>query len=383
MAAAGTTGRRAPTETLGSAVHAVQWLDAGPTVRLLDQRRLPAAEAYLDCTTESALQDAIRTLAVRGAPAIGIAAAYGVAQAMRQAADAGLRVDVGTATSEAFDACAAAVIARYAATRPTAVNLFWALDAMARCVRATAGVLPGPRAAALFAAARALHLDDAACCLAIGRHGAPLLLDGGVITHCNTGALATGGIGTALGVVRTALAMGRRLHVYIDETRPLLQGARLTAWECQRDGIAATLLADSMAAVLLRAGRIQAAIVGADRIAANGDSANKIGTYGLAVLCRYHGVPFYVAAPTSTIDRTCPHGAAIPIEERQPDELTHVAGVRVAPAGVDVFNPAFDVTPAELIAGIVTEEGVARAPFAPDLEAMVTRAALRRAGGAS
>ena len=368
---------RAAAPVPASAVHAVQWSDAGPIVRLLDQRRLPECETYLDCTAESEVQEAIRSLAVRGAPAIGVAAAYGVAQALRQAVDRGL------ADGAAFEAWAADVIARYGATRPTAVNLFWALDAMARCVRATATAALDVRADALVAAARALHADDAACCLAIGRHGAPLLPDGGVITHCNTGALATGGLGTALGVVRSARAAGRQLHVYIDETRPLLQGARLTAWECQRDGIPATLLADSMAVVLLRSGRIQAAIVGADRIAANGDAANKIGTYGLAVLCRHHGVPFYVAAPTSTVDRACAHGDAIPIEERRADEVTHIAGVRCAPAGISVFNPAFDVTPADLIAGIVTEEGVARAPFASDLEAMVTRAALRRAGGAS
>jgi methylthioribose-1-phosphate isomerase len=347
-------------------IQAVQWLAHGPTVRLIDQRRLPQETVWLDCTEPSQVMQAIRTLAVRGAPAIGIAAAYGIAQALAQMA-------------EPFDEQLALSCQEFAATRPTAVNLFWAIDRMRRAGERSRGLSTELRVAALAAEAQAIHADDIACCEAIGRHGAALMpAEGGVLTHCNTGALATGGHGTALGVIRSAVAAGKRLHVWVDETRPLLQGARLTAWECAQDGLSATLISDNMAAHVLHLGRVQAAIVGADRIAANGDSANKIGTLGVAILCHHFGVPFYVAAPTSTVDLDCPNGAAIPIEERRPDEVTHLGGQRVAAEGTGVFNPAFDVATADLIAGIITEEGVARPPFTADLQAMVARAQRRR-----
>lgn len=354
--------------TVTTAIRAISATEGPPAaVRLIDQRRLPDAQVHLDCRHEDEVMEAIRTLAVRGAPAIGVAAGYGIALAMAR--------DPG----EEFDRRLAEVARAFAATRPTAVNLFWAIDAMQREGSASAGRPLALRQAALWRKARAIDDDDIACCLRIGAHGAPLLPeDGGVITHCNTGALATAGIGTGLGVIRTAIARGHRLHVYVDETRPLWQGARLTAWECVQDAIPATLLCDNMAAHLLRMGRVQAAIVGADRIAANGDSANKIGTYGLAVLCAHHGVPFYVAAPTSTVDLDCADGGGIPIEQRRSDEVTHPGGRACAPSGIAVFNPAFDVTPAALIAGIVTEEGVARPPFGADLSAMVARARARR-----
>jgi methylthioribose-1-phosphate isomerase len=309
---------------------------------------------------------AIRTLAVRGAPAIGIAAAYGIAQAL-------------TLLPEPFDEQLDLSCREFAATRPTAVNLFWAITRMRACGDKSRGQATSARVQALVTEALALHTDDIACCEAIGRHGAALMpAAGGVLTHCNTGALATGGHGTALGVIRSAIAAGKQLHVWVDETRPLLQGARLTAWECAQDGIPATLISDNMAAHVLHLGRAQAALVGADRIAANGDSANKIGTLGVAILCKHFGVPFYVAAPTSTVDLDCPDGAAIPIEERRPEEVTHIGEHRVAASGTGVFNPAFDVATADLIAGIITEEGVARPPFTADLQAMVARAKTRR-----
>jgi methylthioribose-1-phosphate isomerase len=353
---------------------AVAWLDRGPVVRLLDQRKLPTETVYLDCATPAEVMEAIRTLTVRGAPAIGIAAAYGVAQAMTQAVDAGLK-DAG------FQAELDAQCQAFAQTRPTAVNLFWALDKMRARGSALLGQPARIRAEELVHEAQRIHAEDIACCLAIGAHGAALLPQtGGILTHCNTGGLATGGHGTALGVLRSAIAMGKDLHVWIDETRPLLQGARLTAWECAQDGLPATLITDNMSAHLMKLGKVQAAITGADRIARNGDSANKIGTYAVAILCKYHGIPFYIAAPTSTVDLACPHGDAIPIEERRAEEVTRYGGMQVAAEGIGVFNPAFDVVPAALISGIVTEQGVARAPFTADLEAMVARA---RSGGLS
>jgi methylthioribose-1-phosphate isomerase len=255
--------------------------------------------------------------------------------------------------------------AELAATRPTAVNLFWALERMARSTPA----LPER----LDAEAVRIHQEDIDFCVAIGRHGAPLLPDGAVLTHCNAGALATGGYGTALGVIRAAWAAGRRLPVYADETRPFLQGARLTAWELRRSGIAVTVITDSMAAHLMQRGAIQSVVVGADRIAANGDTANKIGTYGVALAARAHGLPFLVAAPRSTVDLATSEGAAIPIEERAAGEVSHVGGVAVVPEGVPVCNPAFDVTPAALITAIVTDLGVARPPFGESLAALLAR----------
>ena len=345
--------------------HAVAWVERGPIVRLLDQRKLPGATVYLDCTGPEQVMEAIRTLTVRGAPAIGVTAGYGIAQAMTLAVAQGLP-DVE------FDAHLDQICLAFAATRPTAVNLFWAIAKMRACGGSNLGQTGTFRAQALVREAQRIHAEDIACCLAMGEHGAALLPQtGGVLTHCNTGGLATGGHGTALGVIRSAVAQGKQLHVWIDETRPLLQGARLTAWECAQDGLPATLITDNMAAHVMKLGKVQAAITGADRIARNGDSANKIGTYGVAILCKYHGIPFYIAAPTSTVDLACPSGDAIPIEQRQADEVTHLGGVQIAAAGTGVFNPAFDVVPAALIAGIVTEFGVARAPFTADLEAMV------------
>ena len=307
---------------------------------LLDQTRLPGERRELRYDDWRQMVEAIRAMVVRGAPAIGVAAAYGVAVAARG----------GRATFlEACDGLAAA--------RPTAVNLSWAIERM----RAVAAAAPDDELVdRLERAATELHRDEVERCLAIGEHGAGLLAAGArVLTHCNAGALATGGYGTALGVIRSAHRRDPRLSVWVDETRPLLQGARLTAWELEQDGIPATLLADSMAGWVMHEGRVDAVVVGADRIAANGDAANKIGTYALSVLARAHGVPFYVAAPTSTIDAAAATGADIPIEQRDPGELAGVS----APAGVAVYNPAFDVTPAANITAIVTELGVHRPPY--------------------
>jgi methylthioribose-1-phosphate isomerase len=309
----------------------------GDRIRLIDQRRLPGELVVVEATTVAALCDYIATLAIRGAPAIGVAGAMGVALAVVRGEDP------------------VAAGARLRATRPTAVNLGWGID------RALAAADP-------VAEAIRLAVDDVERNRAIGRHGAPLLAGvANVLTHCNTGALATVGWGTALGVIRAAHDAGTALHVWVDETRPVLQGARLTAWECDRLGIPATLVADVMAAALMRAGRVDAAIVGADRITANGDVANKIGTYAVAVACRHHGIPFYVAAPRSTFDHTLASGDAIEIERRGPEEVALVGGVRIAPVGIAVENWAFDVTPAELVTAWITEDGVFHRPPGPDV----------------
>ena len=304
-------------------------------LRLIDQTRLPAELVHVDCRTVEQVWEAVKTLRVRGAPAIGVAAAYGVV----------IGAAAGRAVGEVCD---------YLATsRPTAVNLFWALDRMR--TRADGGT------AALLAEARAIQDEDAAMCAAIGRHGAELFRDGdGVLTHCNAGALATAGAGTALAAIYAAATAGKSLRVFADETRPLLQGARLTAWELMQAGIDVTLICDNTAAQVMREGRVQRVIVGADRIAANGDAANKIGTYTVALTAAAHGIPFYVAAPSSTFDLSIPDGAAIPIEQRAAEEVTEGFGRRTAPAGVKVYSPAFDVTPARLIAAIITEKGVIR-----------------------
>jgi methylthioribose-1-phosphate isomerase len=338
-------------------IKAVEWLgDAGGCLRLLDQTRLPAEVVFRDLRTVDEVIEAVRSLRVRGAPAIGVAAAFGV---VLHAANFG-----GDGLHEAAE--------RIAASRPTAVNLRWAVERMLRSGRGRGKDL----AERLLAEARAIQAEDEATCAAIGRHGAALIANGaGVLTHCNTGALATAGIGTALGVVLTACEQGKGVHVFADETRPLLQGARLTAWELAQAGVPCTLLCDSMAAQVMKEGRVQLVIVGADRIAANGDTANKIGTYGLAVLARAHGLPFYVAAPASTFDLSLPGGDGIPIEQRAPAEVTHGFGGQTAPDGVAVYNPAFDVTPARLIAGLITEYGVIR----PVTEAAI-RAALEQPG---
>ncbi len=328
------------------------WEDGAPVI--LDQTLLPAREDYLRIETVEAMAEAICRLRVRGAPLIGVAAAYGMALSARR-----------NAAAPDFLGAVRADRLRLMGTRPTAVNLFWALD---RAMAEIEGAYAAGGAAGAAEAARGLadrmKREDAAVNRTIGAHGQALIADGdGILTHCNAGALATAGHGTALGVIRSAVEAGKRVHVYADETRPLLQGARLTAWELQKDGIPVTVQSDGMAAVLMAAGKIQRVIVGADRIARNGDTANKVGTYGLAVLAKAHGIPFYVAAPRSTIDPDIASGALIPIEMRDPDEMRLFQGVRSAPEGVDAFNPAFDVTGAALIAGIVTEAGVLRPPY--------------------
>ncbi|MBK9519213.1 MAG: S-methyl-5-thioribose-1-phosphate isomerase [Anaeromyxobacter sp.] len=317
-------------------------------VRLLDQRRLPGEETWLELSSADQVADAIRTLAVRGAPAIGVAAAYGVAvEARRGATVQRLR--------EASETLAHA--------RPTAVNLEWAVRRIGRRI--------GLGAAEVLAEAHAIRDEDEAACRRLGALGAPLLPPGAtVLTHCNAGALATAGYGTALGVVRAAVEAGNRVRVLADETRPFFQGARLTAWELHRDGIPVTVLTDGMAGWLMSRGEISCVVVGADRVAANGDVANKIGTYSLAVLAAHHHLPFYVAAPWSTVDRATPDGDAIPIEERGADEVLVIGGQRIAPVGVPARYPAFDVTPASLVTALITERGLVRAPYPEGLSAL-------------
>ncbi len=327
-------------------------------VALLDQRRLPHEEAWVRLETPEAVAAAIRDMVVRGAPAIGVAAGFGMALAARAARE----LDE-TAFRERIDAAAAAL----AAARPTAVNLAWAVgrvqDAVRRALEDGASVAEA--AARAEREAVAIKDEDVAANRAMGRHGSMLVPDGArVLTHCNAGALATGGYGTALGVIRAAVEEGKQVSVLADETRPWLQGSRLTAWELQKDGIPVTVIADNMAGSLLARGEVDLVVVGADRIARNGDVANKIGTYPLAVLARRHGVPFYVAAPLSTFDPICPSGDEIPIEERAAEEVTHLAGVRLVPEGVSARNPAFDVTPSAFVTAIVTEAGIVRAPYA-------------------
>ncbi len=321
-------------------------------LRMIDQTRLPIEFVEIDCRDVSAVWEAIKVLRVRGAPAIGIAAAYGVCLGVQSA--------VGHDPSEFFERLHEA--ADYLATsRPTAVNLFWALDRMRRTAERLQNRPTSEIASLLLAEAQAIHEEDRQMCRAIGRHGAELLRDGqGVLTHCNAGGLATSDYGTALAVFFAAAESGKTLHVYADETRPLLQGARLTAWELQQRGIDVTVICDNMAAQVMREGRVQAVVTGADRIAANGDTANKIGTYGVALLAAAHKIPFYIAAPSSTFDLSIQSGAEIPIEQRDPREVTHGFGRQTVAEGVRVYNPAFDVTPAELIAGIICERGVIR-----------------------
>ncbi len=310
-------------------------------VRLLDQRLLPMEEKWVECRSYKDVARAIKEMVVRGAPAIGIAAAYGVVLGVRE----------GAPLDEVY--------AALAATRPTAVNLFWALEKMRKVAPQSEQLLQR--------VARRIHDDDIASCRAIGQHGAPLLPEGGVLTHCNAGGLATGGYGTALGVLRAAFEQGRRLHVFVDETRPFLQGARLTAWELKQVGIPATVITDNMAAHFMQRGEIQSVVVGADRIAANGDVANKIGTYGVALCAAAHGIPFFVAAPCSTIDIKTKSGEDIPIEQRPGEEVTHIGGQMIVPTDVRVRNPAFDVTPHTLISAIITERGVLRSPYATSI----------------
>ena len=331
----------------------IQWVgDVSGHLDLLDQTLLPTTLKRIECQTVETVWEAIKMLRVRGAPAIGIAAAYGVIVGLQT---------VNDENQDTFYERLDHVLTYLAESRPTAVNLFWALDRMRRCGQhqKDAGSSLQQTRAALLTEAVEIHEQDRQMCHAIGKHGLGLLEGvSGVLTHCNAGGLATAEYGTALSVFFTAQDEGHDLHVYVDETRPLLQGARLTAWELMQRDIPATLICDSMAAQVMREGRVQAVVTGADRIAANGDSANKIGTYSLAVLAKAHGIPFYIAAPSSTFDLSLPTGDGIPIEERDSNEITNGFGKQTAPDGVDVYNPAFDVTPANLIAAIITEKGV-------------------------
>jgi methylthioribose-1-phosphate isomerase len=338
----------------------LSWTPEG--VRFIDQTKLPLEESYVLAVTYEQVAEAIVTMVVRGAPAIGVSAAYGIALGA-------LRTT--SLTPQGFAPEFDRICARLAATRPTAVNLFWAIDRMKRLFAGllAEGATLDQIKENILAEAHAMYEEDIAACKAMGAFGAVLLpQEGGVLTHCNAGALATCGYGTALGVIRSAVEQGKSIHVYADETRPFLQGARLTAWELMADNIPTTVICDNMAASLMRQGLIQAVVVGADRIAANGDAANKIGTYNVAILAKEHGIPFYVAAPRSTIDMATPTGDSIPIEERPAVEVTHHAGKQLTPNGVGIRNPAFDVTPAKYVTAIITERGVLRAPYTESLK---------------
>lgn len=322
---------------------------------ILDQTLLPLEKLQIELTTGEAVWDAIKTLQVRGAPAIGVCAAYGFIVGIREKAPL---------DTTAFRVAAKEVKDYLASSRPTAVNLFYALDRMEACLNACEADTPEALYTALEKEATAIFDEDVAMCRAIGAHGAALIDEGmGILTHCNAGGLATSGYGTALAPMYTAQEEGRRFRVYADETRPLLQGARLTAWELLESGIDVTLLCDNMAAMLMASGKVDLVIVGADRIAANGDTANKIGTYGVALLAKHHGIPFYVAAPASTFDAKTATGVDIPIEERDANEVRYHGGTLLAPPEVKVYNPAFDVTPAEFISGFITDKGILKAPY--------------------
>src|SRR5579885_2333140 len=338
-------------------VKTLEWTEAG--VRFIDQTRLPTEEVYVTCRDYREVATAIRDMIVRGAPAIGVSAAMGVALGVRNSkarSIAELRPE--------FDE----ICNTLASTRPTAVNLFWAIQRMRDRFEELASEHLETVKRELIEEAQRMYLADIAACRMMGRNGAALMpSSGGVLTHCNAGALATCGYGSALGVIRAAVEEGKKIHVFADETRPFLQGSRLTAWELTKDGIPTTVISDNMAGAMMKQGKIGAVVVGADRIAANGDVANKIGTYTVAVLAKEHGIPFYVAAPWSTIDLATPTGDAIPIEQRSSDEVTHIAGKAIAPEGVSVENPAFDVTPSKYVTAIVTERGIARSPYTESL----------------
>ena len=328
-------------------------------MRFIDQTKLPTEEVYVTCTTHEQVADVIRTMVVRGAPAIGVSAAMGIALGVKNSK----AETVADLKRELDQICE--LIGK---TRPTAVNLFWAIRRMQEKfervrIRPILKIKED-----LIEESKRMHAEDIAANQAMGRHGATLMpSEGGVLTHCNAGALATAGYGTALGVIRAAVEQGKKIHVYADETRPFLQGSRLTAWELMKDGIPTTVISDNMAGAMMRQGKIGAIVVGADRIAANGDVANKIGTYTVAVLAKENGIPFYVAAPLSTIDFACPDGSQIPIEQRNAREVTHMAGKQMVPDGVSIENPAFDVTPAKYVAAIITEHGIAREPYGESL----------------
>jgi methylthioribose-1-phosphate isomerase len=341
-------------------IETIQW--TGDGVVMIDQTRLPNEEIYVTCRNHTEVAHAIRTMIIRGAPAIGVAAAMGIAIGMA-------RVE-----SAEPDAEFARICEDIRATRPTAVNLFWGIERMKRLYAEVRHLPLAQIRERLIAEAQLVREEDIEINKAIGQHGATLVPDGStVLTHCNAGALATAGYGTALGVVRAAVEAGKKIDVFADETRPFLQGARLTVWELQRDGIPATLITDNMAGHFLHSGKIGCVIVGADRIAANGDVANKIGTYGVAVLAKENGVPFYVAAPVSTLDLTLPDGSHIPIEERSATEVTHLGDTRVAPEGTEVRNPAFDVTPHRYVTAIITEHGVGRPPYTESLRELADK----------
>jgi methylthioribose-1-phosphate isomerase len=338
-------------------IQTLEWTESG--VRFIDQTKLPMEESYVNCTTHQQVADVIRNMVVRGAPAIGVAAAMGIALAVKNS----IAETPGDLKRDLDMACD--LIGK---TRPTAVNLFWAIQRMQEKFEPIRIRTVPQIKAALIEEAQRMHAEDIAANQAMGRHGATLMpSEGGVLTHCNAGALATAGYGTALGVIRAAVEQGKKIHVYADETRPFLQGSRLTAWELMKDGIPTTVISDNMAGAMMSKGRIGAIVVGADRVAANGDVANKIGTYTVAVLAKEHGIPFYVAAPISTIDFACPDGSKIPIEQRDSREVSHIAGRQMVPDGVLIENPAFDVTPAKYVTAIITERGIARAPYADSL----------------
>jgi methylthioribose-1-phosphate isomerase len=349
-----TKGQGPTTDTM---IQTLEWTDSG--VRFIDQTKLPTEETYVSCKTYNQVADVIRNMVVRGAPAIGVAAAMGIALGVKNS-----KAENGGDLKHEFDQICDVL----GKTRPTAVNLFWAIKRM-RDKFEMLRVRPIPQIKqSLIEEAQRMHAEDIAANQAMGRHGATLMpASGGVLTHCNAGALATCGYGTALGVIRAAVEQGKKIHVYADETRPFLQGSRLTAWELMKDSIPTTVISDNMAGAMMKQGKINAIVVGADRIAANGDVANKIGTYSVAVLAKEHEIPFYVAAPLSTVDFETPDGSGIPIEQRDGKEVTHIAGRQMVPDGVEVENPAFDVTPAKYVTAIVTERGIARAPYGESL----------------
>ena len=338
-------------------IQTLEWTDKG--VVFIDQTKLPTEEVYVTCTTHQQVADVIRNMVVRGAPAIGVSAAMGIALGVKNS-----KAGNGDDLKKDFDEICETI----RQTRPTAVNLFWAIRRMQEKFEKIR-IRPIPQIKLeLIEESQRMHAEDIAANQAMGRYGATLMpSSGGVLTHCNAGALATAGYGTALGVIRAAVEAGKKIHVYADETRPFLQGSRLTAWELMKDGIPTTVISDNMAGVMMQQGKIGAIVVGADRVAANGDVANKIGTYTVAILAKEHGIPFYVAAPISTVDLATPDGSKIPIEQRNVREVTHIAGKQMTPDGVAIENPAFDVTPAKYVAAIITEKGIARAPYTDSL----------------
>ncbi len=344
-------------------IRTIEWTDDG--VVMIDQRRLPVDEVYNTYKSVDEVADAIVTMVIRGAPAIGVAAAMGIALGVKNLAE-------GDDLERKF----AEICETIRNTRPTAQNLFWAIERMKRVFQTHRGESLAELQRALREEAIQMHVEDIEINRRMGEYGQQLLSEEmTVLTHCNAGALATAGWGTALGVIRSAVEHGKKINVFADETRPFLQGARLTAWEMMKENIPCTLITDNMAGYFMRAGKIQAVVVGSDRIAANGDIANKIGTYSVAVLAREHGIPFYVAAPLSTIDRDCPTGEEIPIEQRDTREVTHIKGHAMAPSATLVANPAFDVTPSRFVSAIITEEGIARAPYAESIPRLFEKTA--------